>query len=64
MLKQVNGTLEDHEKLDYVVLVQQPWTIDSGFLTPTMKIRRDAIETCYLPNADAWLTRRQKVIWE
>lgn len=64
LLKQVNGTLEDHEKLDYVVLVQQPWTIDSGFLTPTMKIRRDAIETCYLPNAEAWQAKRQKVIWE
>lgn len=64
LLNQVNDTLEDHEKLDYVILVQQPWTIESGFLTPTMKIKRDAIESCYLPNAEAWRARRQKVIWE
>ncbi|MDO8753978.1 MAG: hypothetical protein Q7J80_08810, partial [Anaerolineales bacterium] len=64
LLAQVNDTLEDHEKLDYVILVQQPWTIESGFLTPTMKIKRDVIESCYLPNAEAWQARRQKVIWE
>lgn len=64
LLRQVNDTLEDHEKLDYLILVQQPWTIESGLLTPTMKIKRDAIESCYLPNADAWLAKRQKVIWE
>ena len=64
LLAQVNGTLEDHEKLDYVVLVRQLWTIESGFLTPTMKIKRNAIERCYLPKAEAWQAKRQKVIWE
>ncbi len=64
LMEQVNDTLEEHEKLDYVVMVRQPWTIESGFLTPTMKIKREVIESYYLPNAEAWLARRQKVLWE
>jgi long-chain acyl-CoA synthetase len=64
LLAQVNDTLEEHEKLDYMVLVRQPWTIESGFLTPTMKIKRHAIESCFLPHAETWLARRRKVIWE
>ncbi|HUW52295.1 MAG TPA: AMP-binding protein [Rhodanobacter sp.] len=64
LLEQVNATLEDHEQLDYLVVVKQLWTIESGLLTPTLKIRRDAIESRYLPNVEAWHALRQKVIWE
>ena len=64
LLEQVNATLEDHEQLDYLVVVKQPWTIESGLLTPTLKIRCDAIESRYLPNVEAWHALRQKVIWE
>lgn len=64
LLEQVNGTLEDHEQLDYLVLVKQPWTIEGGFLTPTMKIKRDVIENRYLSCADGWSHAGQKVIWE
>ncbi|WP_022955965.1 AMP-binding protein [Perlucidibaca piscinae] len=64
LLASVNATLEDHEKLDYVVVVKDQWTMDNGYLTPTMKIKRNIIEDRYLPNADAWLAMRQKVVWE
>lgn len=64
LLKEVNASLEDHERLDYVVVVKDQWTMENGFLTPTMKIKRNIIEDRYLPNADHWVTRRQTVIWE
>ncbi|HEY5971555.1 MAG TPA: AMP-binding protein [Pseudoxanthomonas sp.] len=64
LLDRVNATLEDHEKLAYAVVVKQPWTTESGLLTPTLKIKREAIENLYLPNAEAWLALGQKVIWE
>ena len=32
--------------------------------SPTLKIKRHAIEERYLRMADAWLPRCQKVIWE
>lgn len=64
LLADVNATLEDHEKMDYIVVVKDQWTMENGFLTPTMKIKRNVIEDCYLPKADAWVARHEKVIWE
>ncbi|MEM1415466.1 MAG: AMP-binding protein [Myxococcota bacterium] len=40
----VNAQLEKHERLDRVIVSAGEWTIASGLLTPTMKIRRAAIE--------------------
>ncbi len=64
LLSSVNATLEDHEKLDYIVVVKEQWTMENGFLTPTMKIKRNVIEDHYLAHADEWLAQRKPVIWE
>ena len=40
----VNAELEKHERLDRSIVSPQTWTIESGMLTPTMKIRRSEIE--------------------
>ncbi len=64
LLGSVNDSLEDHEKLDYLVVVKDQWTMDNGYLTPTMKIKRNIIEDRYLPRADDWLARKQRVVWE
>ncbi len=64
LLKTVNTSLEDHEQLDYVVVVKDQWTMENGFLTPTMKIKRNVVEERYLPNADTWVGQRKTVIWE
>lgn len=63
LLDRVNATLESHEKIEYAVVVKQPWTTESGLLTPTLKIKREAIETLYLPHAEAWLASGKRVIW-
>ena len=64
LLQEVNETLEDHERMDYVVVVKDQWTMENGYLTPTMKIKRNIIEERYLPHADVWITQRQRVVWE
>ncbi|MBC8641244.1 AMP-binding protein [Caballeronia sp. EK] len=61
---EVNATLEDHEKLDFVVIVENNWTTDNDFLTPTMKIKRARIEDHYLTAARAWAELGQAVILE
>ncbi|HEY6644406.1 AMP-binding protein [Povalibacter sp.] len=61
---EVNAGLDEHEKLDYVVVVKDQWTIESGLLTPTMKLRRNVIEDRYLSRAAAWRDSGRKVIWE
>jgi long-chain acyl-CoA synthetase len=64
LLSEVNATLEDHEKLKFAVVVKDQWTMENGFLTPTMKIKRNVIEARYLPFAEAWQGQGQKVVWE
>ncbi|WP_244817676.1 AMP-binding protein [Caballeronia sp. Lep1P3] len=64
LLDGANAGLEDHEKLDFVVLVKDAWTADNGLLTPTMKIRRGAIEARYLPLAGKWSDSGQTVVVE
>ena len=50
----VNPKLENHEKLHNIVVVAEDWTIENNLLTPTMKIKRNAIEKIYKSNYVAW----------
>lgn len=59
----VNRTLAPHERLDHIVVVREDWTIDNGLLTPTLKLKRAAIEQCYAGKLDAWATEREPVVW-
>lgn len=46
-LERVNATLEPHERLARIIVIKERWTVDNELLTPTLKIRRDALETRY-----------------
>jgi long-subunit acyl-CoA synthetase (AMP-forming) len=46
-LREVNDMLESHERLSTIYVVEDPWTIENGLLTPTMKIKRDKLEARY-----------------
>lgn len=62
-LQETNATLDEHERLDCLVIVAEEWTVENEFLTPTLKIRRNVIEDKYMANAEEWLAQRQPVIW-
>jgi len=40
----INATGEKHARIGAVIVSEQSWTIDNGFLTPTLKIKRDQVE--------------------
>ena len=63
-LDSVNAESEAHEKLAFAVVVKDPWTMENGMLTPTMKIKRNVIEQHYAGKMDDWYKRSGKVIWE
>ena len=46
-LKKANARLEAHERLSHIVVAKEPWTIENGLLTPTLKIKRNLVEKKY-----------------
>ncbi len=63
LLTTVNAQVADYEKLQMIVVAKDPWSIENGCLTPTMKIRRSRIETVVEPRVDAWYADHNKVQW-
>ena len=64
LLKSVNEEVEAFERLQFLVVVKDPWAIENGFLTPTMKIKRTTIEDNYAPMSEGWYGAGQRVVWE
>ena len=62
-LKSINALLDPHERLDCLVIVTQPWTVESGLITPTFKVRRNRVEDVYASYYDRWVVERRPVIW-
>ena len=46
-LEMVNAELEPHERIGRIIVIRERWTVDNELLTPTLKIRRDALEARY-----------------
>mmetsp|Transcript_5764 Transcript_5764/g.8637 ORF Transcript_5764/g.8637 Transcript_5764/m.8637 type:complete len:583 (-) Transcript_5764:87-1835(-) len=63
LIKTVNSGLDDHEKLQFVAVVNDVWEPENGFLTPTNKIKRARIEEEYGPLMEEWYNSKKKVIW-
>lgn len=61
---QVNATLDPHEKLKTIVITSSEWAIDNGILTPTLKIKRNVLESRYQDRIENWYDTRDKVQWE
>ena len=60
----INEELEPHAKISFFVVVNEPWTMENDLLTPTMKIKRNKIESRYEPFLDAWAQQKREVVWE
>ena len=63
VLARVNANVADYEQLSKIVVAREPWTIDNGQLTPTMKIKRAKIEANVAPTVEKWYDTKGQVIW-
>jgi long-chain acyl-CoA synthetase len=63
LLADVNAGLADYEQLRMIVVADQPWSIENGCLTPTMKIKRAKIEETVAPKVDDWYQKKGAVLW-
>ncbi|MBV8667260.1 MAG: AMP-binding protein [Burkholderiaceae bacterium] len=63
LLDDVNAELPDYEHLRMLVIAPEPWSIENGFLTPTMKIKRSRIESVVGEKLNGWYEAKGKVLW-
>ncbi len=55
-LEKINAQLEQHERLSHLFVCGKPWSIENGYLTPTLKMKRSQIERNYHPIAAQIMT--------
>ena len=64
LIADVNKTVDPHEQLAFITVVNEEWSIENSFLTPTMKLKRNVVEDAYQDKVDNWYAQRRPVIWQ
>ncbi len=64
LMNTVNTQLDPHEQLGFVAVARGPWTVGNGIVTPTLKIRRNVLESRYQPCVEEWMRQNRPVVWE
>jgi long-chain acyl-CoA synthetase len=63
-VKQLNGQLLNHEKISGVVISTKDWSPDTGFVTPTLKVKRNKVEEQYSMLMAHVCKSGETVVWE
>ncbi len=63
-IRDINPTLEKHEKIIKAVIMKEDWTVANGLMTPTLKIKRSQVEKIHMPMYKSWFDAEEKVIFE
>lgn len=63
-LTEVNAGLVNYERLNKAIIVSEPWSVENGIMTPTLKIKRNVLEARYQDSLLTWYEEKDKVIWE
>ena len=63
VIEKMNEKLASHEKIKGVLMIKEPWSIENGVLTPTLKIKRHVLEQKYHEVGHNW-PKDKLVVWE
>ena len=64
LLDRINREVAIHERLSFIAVAKDRWTVEDGSLTPSMKLKRSVIEARYAPALPRWYAAGRKVVWE
>jgi long-subunit acyl-CoA synthetase (AMP-forming) len=63
-LVRINKQLQGHERVSTIIVAKEPWSDANKLLTPTLKIRRGAINDKYGHKLLEWHETETKIVWE
>ncbi|EGR2914901.1 AMP-dependent synthetase [Vibrio parahaemolyticus] len=63
VIARMNQELASHEQIKGVLMIKEPWCIENGVLTPTLKIKRHVLEQKYHELGHNW-PKDELVLWE
>ncbi|TMX56981.1 AMP-dependent synthetase [Vibrio alginolyticus] len=63
VIAKMNQELASHEQIKGVLMIKEPWSIENGVLTPTLKIKRHVLEQKYHEIGHNW-PKDELVVWE
>ncbi len=63
-LHTVNSKLASYEKISHVFVCKENWTPENGFLTPTLKVRRPAVESMHQSKLELAVAQHNQIVWE
>ena len=58
----LNKTLEKHERIEKIVILEKSWTVENGLLTPSLKVKRNELEKIYLPHYPMWYSKPTTIV--
>jgi long-chain acyl-CoA synthetase len=64
LLEEINRRLAPHERVAFIAIVDGPWTVANGLMTPTLKLKRPLLERRYQALVDNWKARNRPIVWE
>lgn len=62
-LAALNQATAPHERIARIVVVHDPFSLENGMLTPTLKVRRHSVEARYAASFETWAEQPKPVIW-
>jgi long-chain acyl-CoA synthetase len=60
----LNPLLENFERISKVVVMKENWTIENGFMTPSLKVKRNQVEKVLQSFYPQWFHHPEKVLWQ
>ena len=64
LLEETNRRLDAHERVAFIDIVDGPWTVGNGLMTPTLKLKRPLLEQRYHNLMADWQARNRPIVWE
>ena len=60
----INKERPNYQKISTVVVTKEPWTVENGLVTPTLKVKRNVMDQKYKEDLLAWQADENTVIFE